>query len=77
MMQSLHISKARQLLDRGEPVDLVVVKRNGELMEARNVVSLRYDYYKGTRTIKFLVSGQIRLIHDCCIIKINDFEIFL
>jgi hypothetical protein len=76
-MDSLHISQARPILDRGEPVSLVVVKKNGQLMEANNVVSLRYDYYKGTRTIKFLASGQIRLIHDCCIIALNDFEIYL
>lgn len=71
------MTQARAMLERGEPVDLVVVKKNGSLMEAKNVVSLRYDYYKGTRQIKFLASGAIRCIHDCCIIAINDFEVFL
>lgn len=46
-------------------------------MIAEDVVSLRYDYYRGTRTIKFIRSGQIRLIHDVCIIAIDDFEVFL
>jgi hypothetical protein len=76
-MDSLHISQARAILDRGNPVDLVVVKKNGSLMEAKNVISLRYDFYKGTRNIKFLASGEIRLIHDCCIIQLNDFEVYL
>lgn len=65
------------MLDSGRPVSLTVVKRNGTLWQLDDVVSLRYDYYKGTRRVKFLRSGQIRMIHDCLIIRINDFEVFL
>ncbi len=46
-------------------------------MEADDVVSLSYDRYKGTRSIKFMRSGQIRTIHDVCIVGIDDFEVFL
>lgn len=77
-MDSLHISQVRAMLDRGEPVNLTVVKlRDGSLMECEDVVSLSYDYYKGTRQIKFLHSGAIRTIHDVCIITINEFEVYL
>lgn len=77
-MTSIHISQARAMLDRGTPVDLVVVKlRDGSLIEYKNAVSLRYDFYKGTRSIKLLASHDIRTIHDVCIIQINDFEVFL
>lgn len=65
------------MLDAGQPVSLVYVKRNGQLMKAENVVSLRYDFYTGMRTIKLLRNGQKRSIHDVCIIAVNDLEVFL
>ncbi len=73
----MFIGDARRLLDTGQPVSLVYIKKNGQRMEARNVVSLRYDFYTGLRTIKFLANGQNRTIHDVLIIAINEFEVFL
>lgn len=78
MKKGIHISQVRKMLDRGEPVTLTVVRlKDGSLIEYEQAVSLRYDYYKGTRTIKLLKSHQIRLIHDVCIIGIDDFEVYL
>lgn len=77
MNSSIHISTARKMLDEGQPVTLAYVKQNGQVMTAKNVVSLRYDFYTGVRTIKMLHNGQKRSIHDVCIIGINDFEVFL
>lgn len=74
---AIHISQARKMLDSGQKVDLYVVRKNGTLLEAKDVVSLRYDFYAGTRTIKFLRSGKKRTIRDCLIIGINDFDVFL
>ena len=66
------------MLDSGQPVSLTFVKRtNGAIVHAEDVVSLRYDFYTGMRTIKFLHTGQKRSIHDALIIGINDFEVFL
>lgn len=66
------------MLDSGHPVDLDVVKlRDGSVIHFKQVVSLRYDYYRGTRTLRILASHQIRTIHDCLIIGIDDFEVFL
>ncbi len=66
------------MLDAGLPVSLRYVKlKDGSIINAENVVSLRYDYYTGMRTIKFLRNGQIRSIHDCLIVGINDFDVFL
>lgn len=76
-MKSIHISQARKILDRGKPVSLRVVTSKGTVLEAENVVSLRYDFYGGTRSIKWLASGQIRTIRDVCIIGIDDFEVFI
>lgn len=74
----MFIGDARRLLDAGQPVDIVYIKKSdGSLMEARNIVSLRYDFYTGLRTIKFLANGQKRTIHDVLIIAINEFEVFL
>lgn len=66
------------MLDAGSPVSIKYCKRkDGSVISADNVVSLRYDYYTGMRTIKFLRNGLIRSIHDCLIIAINDFDVFL
>lgn len=77
MTDSIHISTARKMFDSGQPVTLTYVKKNGQIMTAENVVSLRYDFYTGIRTIKLLHNGQKRSVHDVCIIGINDFEVFL
>ncbi len=77
MQNAIHISQARKMLDCGQPVSLTYVKKNGSIMSADNVVSLRYDFYTGMRTIKLLRNGAKRSIHDVCIIGINDFEVFL
>lgn len=65
------------MLDSGQPVTLTYVKKNGQIMTAKNVVSLRYDFYTGMRTIKMLHNGRKMSIHDVCIIGINEFEVFL
>lgn len=76
--KAIHISQARKMLDSGQPVELTVVRlKNGSLIRYENAVSLRYDYYKGTRSIKMLKSGQIRTIHDVCITGIDDYDVYL
>lgn len=80
MRQSLHINLARKLLDKGQPVTMTVVKKDGSLLEVTKdnpVVSLSYDVYTGLRTVKFLRSGQKRTIRDCMIVAIDDFDVFL
>ena len=65
------------MLNRREPVDLRVWKRDGSILELKNVVSLRYDVYGGYRNVKLLGSGERRRIRDVCIHGINDFEVYL
>ncbi len=77
MARSIHITTARNILNSGDPVDISVWKANGEMMHLQNCISLRYDFYAGTRNIKMLTSGQIRKIRDCCIFSVNDCEVFL
>ena len=77
MARSIHITTARTMLNSGDPVDISVWKANGEILHLHNCISLRYDFYAGTRNIKLLTSGQIRKIIDCCIFFVNDCEVFL
>lgn len=77
MKKSIHMSQALAMLNQGSVVSLDVITTKGKLMPAVDVVSLSYDRYKGTRTIKFIRSGQTRTIHDVCIIGINDFDVYL
>ena len=73
-MQAIHISTAQQMMLRPDPVDLVVFKSDGSLVSYPNVISLKYDFYKGTRTIKFLRSNEIRTVRDVCISRICIFQ---
>ncbi|MDE5988962.1 MAG: hypothetical protein K2H17_06155 [Duncaniella sp.] len=77
MKKAIHISQALAMLNNGQRVSLHVVTVKGKLMEWQDVISLSYDRYKGTRSIKFVRSGEIRTIHDVCIVGIDDFDVFL
>jgi hypothetical protein len=77
MSNSIHLTTARKILDSHDPVDLAVWKKNGEIMRLKNCVSISYNYYSGTRNIKLLNSGQIRMIRDICIFQINNLNVFI
>ena len=78
MRQAIHLSQARKIMDSGERFNVSYVRaKDGSIMDALDVVSLRYDRYVGTRTIKFMRSGQLRTIRDCLIIGINDFDVYI
>ena len=77
MARSIHITTARTMLNSVDPVDISVWKANGEILELRNCISLRYNFYGGWRNVKILSSGECRKIRDCCIFRVNDLEVFL
>ena len=77
MTKAIHITQALAMLNRGSRCSLRVVTRSGAVKVFDDVVSLRYDHYKGTRSVKFLRSGEIRSIRDVAIIGIDDFEVYL
>ena len=76
-MQAIHLSTAQAMMLRPDPVDLVVFKSDGSLLNYPSVISLQYDFYAVTRTIKFLRSGDMRPVRDVCISRINGLEVFL
>jgi hypothetical protein len=42
-----------------------------------NCIGLKFDRYKGTRRVKMLTSGQIRMIRDILVMKINGCEVMI
>ena len=77
MANSIHISTLRKMMKSGDHEDLKLWTKSGEIQEWRNCIPLRYNFYKGTRQIKLLNSGQIRQLRDVCVFMINDMEVFL
>ncbi len=65
------------MLMRPEPVDLVVLTKEGRVLELNNCIGLKFDKYKGTRRIKMLTSGEIRSIRDILIMSINGCEVMI
>lgn len=64
------------MLNSGDPVDISVWKSDGSILELRNCISLRYNFYGGWRNVKLLTSGECRRVRDCCIFRVNDCEVF-
>ena len=77
MSRSIHITTMRKMLDAGEPVDIKLWTKSGEVQKWNNCISLRYNFYAGTRNIKLLSSGQIRRLRDVCVFEVNGLEVFL
>ena len=76
-MNAIHISTLRKMLKAGDPVDIKLWVKSGEIQEWRNCIPLRYNFYKGTRQMKLLDSHQIRQVRDICIFEINGIPVHL
>lgn len=77
MSTTIDLKTARRMLNRGEPLEILAWKANGEILHLQNCISLRYNFATGTRNIKLLTSGQIRKIRDCCIFMVNGLTVYL
>lgn len=77
MPASIHISTLRNMLRASDPVNIKLWTKSGEIQEWNDCISLRYDFYKGTRRFKMLKSGEIRQARDICIFEINGMTVFL
>lgn len=40
-------------------------------------ISLRYDFFCGTRRMKLLDSNEIRQLRDVCIFEVNGVEVYM
>lgn len=65
------------MLKAGDPVDIKLWVKSGEIQEWRNCIPLRYNFYKGTQQFKLLFSNQIRQARICCIFEINGISVHL
>lgn len=65
------------MLMQPDPVDLVVMTKDGRILNFNNCIGLTFDRYKGTRRVKLLDSGQTRCIRDILILKINGCEVMI
>lgn len=74
--QAIHISTLRKILDSPEPSEIRLWTRSGEIQQWTRCISLKYDFYKGTRQMKLLDSNQIRQLRDVCIFEINGIEVY-
>ena len=74
MPQAIHITTLKRMLQSLEPVDIKLWTRSGEIQCWHRCISLRYDFYKGTRRMKLLDSNEIRQLRDACVFEINGME---
>lgn len=77
MFHAIHITTLKRMLQSPEPVDLKLWTRSGEIQCWHRSISLRYDFYKGTRRMKLLDSNEIRQLRDVCVFEINGMEVFM
>lgn len=76
-MNAIHISTARLILNRPEPVDIRLWTSKGEIQEWHRCICIKYVHYKGIRKFELLDSTQIRQTRECCIFMLNGMEVFL
>ena len=76
-MNSIHISTARLILNRPEPIDIRLWTSKGEIQEWKRCICIKYDHYKGTRKFKLLDSNQIRMTREVQVFMLNGMEVYM
>lgn len=85
MPKSLHYSQLKELVERhdenGERIPFAISYAclNGAVVNIteRCMICIGVDLRHRRRTIKSLTSGDIRTIHDCLVLSVNDTEIIV
>ena len=75
MPHAIHITTLKRMLQSPEPVDIKLWTRSGEIHRWHRCISLRYDFYKGTRRMKLLDSNEIRQLRDVYVFEITDIQL--
>lgn len=73
----MHAAQARMLIESKEPVDLKLWKKNGEIVEATNIVCTSSYFHGNTYNLKFLDSDEFRKVKAICIHEVNGEEVYL
>ena len=77
MPHAIHIPTLKRMPQSPEPVDLKLRMHSGEIQCWHRCISLRYDFYKGTRRMKLLDSNEIWQLRDTCVFEVNGMEVFM
>lgn len=81
-MDQLFLRAARFILDppdkktARDPVDIEYATHSGEIVKGR-VVCTSSSFVNDTFNFKFVNSGEIRTVHACLLLSVNNKEIFL
>jgi hypothetical protein len=73
----IHIAKVRKLLSPDVPFSLKFWKKNGEIVEASNVICTSTYFQNDTANLKFQDSEQFRKIRVSSIFEFNGEEVCL
>jgi len=81
-MDQLFLRAARFILDppdkkiARDPVDIEYATHSGEIVKGK-VVCTSSSFVNDTFNFKFVNSGEIRTVHACLLLSVNNKEIFL
>lgn len=67
----MDISTARKILNKRSPVDLVVFKSDGSLLQYNNASQISVNFRGGYRRFRLNDSGQVRTVSDPMIWSVN------
>jgi len=73
----IHIAQVRKELNKHEPVNLKFWKKNGEIVEANDVVCTSTFFQNDTCNLKFQQSEEFRKIKCWNIFEFNGEEVCL
>ncbi len=84
-LKPLHYSRLRDILEREDasgshiPVSISYVCLNGAVVDLHEkcCICIGVDPRHRRHTLKFLGSNQIRKVHDCLILRVNDSRIIV
>lgn len=77
-IEYIHINDVRKLLNSHEEISsLKCWKRDGSIMECKDIVCTSSDYKKNTFNLKFLISQEKRTIKALLIFEVNGREVIL
>lgn len=77
MINYIHISKVRKLLNSHKPVSLKCWTKDGSIMDCKDVICTSSNFEGNTFNIKFIQSGEVRKIKAFFIFEINKQEVIL
>ena len=74
----IHISTVHKILrDNKTPFSCKVWKKNGDILQYKDVVCTGSHHESNTATLLFTESREIRKVKVICIFEINDEEIYI